>query len=75
MQKDTCNTAIAVSGDRVLALMEQSPPSEIQISRDGKMTTIESFSPLDGAVPYAPINSGIVSFYPSSPLLLCSYTF
>jgi len=58
VQKDTCNTAIAVSGDRVLALMEQSPPSEIQISRDGKMTTIESFSRLDGAVPSAPINGG-----------------
>ena len=58
LQKDTCNTAIAVSGSRVLALMEQSPPSEIAISKDGRLRTVESFARLDGAVPTAPINGG-----------------
>lgn len=58
VQKDTCNTALAVSGDRVLALMEQSPPSEIAFTRQGNMRTLSSFERLDGAVPYAPINGG-----------------
>lgn len=58
VQKDTCNTALAVSGDRVLALMEQSPPSEIEFTKQGKMRTLSSFERLDGAVPYAPINGG-----------------
>mmetsp|Transcript_16590 Transcript_16590/g.24506 ORF Transcript_16590/g.24506 Transcript_16590/m.24506 type:complete len:583 (-) Transcript_16590:1452-3200(-) len=58
VQKDTCNTALAVSGDRVLALMEQSPPSEIKITKEGRMKTVQSFTRLDGAVPSAPINGG-----------------
>lgn len=58
VQKDTCNTALAVSGSRILALMEQSPPSEIAVGRDGRLKTIESFARLDGAVPNAPINGG-----------------
>ena len=58
VQKDTCNTAMAVSGSRVLALMEQAPPSEIKIDKSGRMTTVESFARLDGAVPNAPINGG-----------------
>mmetsp|Transcript_16404 Transcript_16404/g.41129 ORF Transcript_16404/g.41129 Transcript_16404/m.41129 type:complete len:593 (+) Transcript_16404:63-1841(+) len=58
VQKDTCNTALAVSGSRVLALMEQSPPSEICIEKDGSLKTLESFARLDGAVPNAPINGG-----------------
>lgn len=58
VQKDTCNTAMAVSGSRVLALMEQSPPTEIQFTKDGKMKTIESCTRLDGSIPWAPINSG-----------------
>lgn len=57
-QKDTCNTAIAISGSRILALMEQAPPSEIKISKDGRMRTVESFARLDGAVSNAPINGG-----------------
>ena len=32
VQKDTCNTAIAVSGDRVLALMEQSPHLKFKLA-------------------------------------------
>mmetsp|Transcript_1630 Transcript_1630/g.3496 ORF Transcript_1630/g.3496 Transcript_1630/m.3496 type:complete len:615 (+) Transcript_1630:89-1933(+) len=58
VQKDTCNTALAVSGSRILALMEQTPPSEIKIDKMGRMRTVESFSRLDGAVPSAPINGG-----------------
>jgi carotenoid cleavage dioxygenase len=58
VQKDTCNTALAVSGSRVLALMEQSPPSEIAFARDGRMRTVESMCRLNGAVPFAPINGG-----------------
>jgi len=58
VQKDTCNTALAVSGSRILALMEQSPPSEIQMDKSGRMTTVESFTRLDGAIPFAPISGG-----------------
>lgn len=58
VQKDTCNTALAVSGDRVLALMEQSPPSEIQISKDGRLRTVANMCRLDGAVVDAPITGG-----------------
>lgn len=58
VQKDTCNTALAVSGDRVLALMEQSPPSEVEFSKEGRMRTVESCTRLDGAIPWAPINAG-----------------
>lgn len=57
-QKDTCNTAIAISGSRTLALMEQSRPSEIRFSKLGKMTTVDSFLQLDEAIPYAPITGG-----------------
>jgi len=60
-QKDTCNTALAVSGDRVLALMEQSPPSEIEITRKGTMNTVANFVRLNGAIPNAPINGGSFS--------------
>ena len=58
VQKDTCNTAFAVSGSRILALMEQSPPSEIKIDKSGRMRTIGSFSRLDGAIPNAAISGG-----------------
>lgn len=58
VQKDTCNTALAVSGGRILALMEQSPPSEIEITKEGRMRTVESYERLGGAVPPVPINGG-----------------
>jgi carotenoid cleavage dioxygenase-like enzyme len=58
LQKDTCNTALAVSGGRILALMEQSPPSEIEFTKEGRMRTVESFARLNGAVPEGPINGG-----------------
>lgn len=61
VQKDTCNTAMARSGKRVLALMEQSPPSEIQISKNGGIKTIQSMARLDGAVKEAPVNGGSFS--------------
>lgn len=58
VQKDTCNTAMAYSGNRVLALMEQSPPSEVKISRDGRVDTVANMCRLDGAVKDAPITGG-----------------
>ena len=58
VQKDTCNTAMARSGNRILALMEQSPPSEIQVSRDGRIRTIGNMCRLDGAIKEAPVNGG-----------------
>ena len=60
-QKDTCNTALAEHGGRVLALMEQSPPTEIEIYKDGRVKTIESCSTLDGAIQSAPISGGTFS--------------
>lgn len=58
VQKDTCNTALALSGDRVMALMEQSPPSEIQVFKDGRIETVDNMCRLDGAVVEAPISGG-----------------
>ena len=57
-QKDTCNTALAVSGGRVLALMEQCPPSELGVGRDGTVRTVACKERLGGAVPVGPINGG-----------------
>uniref|UniRef100_A0A7S1B8L9 Carotenoid oxygenase n=1 Tax=Corethron hystrix TaxID=216773 RepID=A0A7S1B8L9_9STRA len=57
-QKDTCNTALARSGGRVLALMEQSPPTEVRVRRDGSLETVERMARLGGAVPSAPISGG-----------------
>jgi carotenoid cleavage dioxygenase-like enzyme len=61
-QKDTCNTAIAQHGGRALALMEQCPPTEIEIRRDGRLYTIEACSSLNGAIDTsAPISGGVLS--------------
>ena len=60
-QKDTCNTAIAQHGDRILALMEQCPPSEIVVDCEGRVQTIEASSSLDGAIKPAPITGGALS--------------
>ena len=61
-QKDTCNTALAEHGGRVLALMEQCPPTEIEIQRNGKVKTIEACTSLDGAIDTsAPISGGVLS--------------
>lgn len=61
-QKDTCNTAIAEHGGRLLALMEQCPPSEIEIQKDGSIRTKESASRLDGAIPMNdPLTGGALS--------------
>lgn len=61
-QKDTCNTAIAEHDGRVLALMEQCPPSEIEIRKDGSMRTKESASRLNGAIPQSdPLTGGALS--------------
>ena len=61
VQKDTCNTAVAISGDRVMALMEQSPPSEIEVAQDGRIRTLSSMCNLGGAVADAPISGGSFS--------------
>jgi carotenoid cleavage dioxygenase-like enzyme len=60
-QKDTCNTALAEHGGRVLALMEQCPPSEIQVGKDGSIRTIANNCRLEGGVPDAPISGGTMS--------------
>lgn len=60
-QKDTCNTALAEHGGRVLALMEQCPPSEIQVHRGGSVSTIAANCHLDGAVPTDDITGGSMS--------------
>ncbi len=57
-QKDTCNTAMAQSGNRILALMEQSRPSEVTVDKNGKVTTIGSMVTLDGTIENAPITGG-----------------
>ena len=56
--KDTCNTAMAISGSRILALMEQAPPSEIAVSKNGRVTTIQNMCRLDGSIPSGPITGG-----------------
>lgn len=56
--KDTCNTALAEHGGRVLALMEQSPPTEIEITKSGEVRTKECMTRLDGAIPSAPLTGG-----------------
>ena len=61
-QKDTANTALAEHGGRVLALMEQSPPTEIMVQKDGRVRTIESMTSLNGAIPNSdPITGGSLS--------------
>lgn len=61
-QKDTANTAIAEHGGRVLALMEQSPPTEITVDKTGRVRTVESMTRLNGAIPNQdPITGGSFS--------------
>ena len=49
--KDICNTAVAEHGGRILSLVEQAPPSEIEIGRDGNIWTILSKTSLNGQIP------------------------
>lgn len=58
MQKDTCNTAFAEHGGRVLALMEQCLPSEISVGKDGSIRTIQGSTNLNGALDVAPVTGG-----------------
>jgi carotenoid cleavage dioxygenase-like enzyme len=60
-QKDTCNTALAQQDGRVLALMEQSPPSEIQLTRDGRLLTISDNCRLDDQLAWEPVTGGALS--------------
>jgi carotenoid cleavage dioxygenase-like enzyme len=61
-QKDTANTALAEHKGRVLALMEQSRPTEISIDKSGRLRTIESMTSLDDAIPFNdPLTGGSLS--------------
>lgn len=61
-QKDTCNTAIAESGGRILALMEQCPPTEIEITKNGQIKTVEACTTLNGTIDTStPITGGSLS--------------
>lgn len=60
-QKDTSNTALAEHGGRVLALMDQCPPSVIQVGKDGRVHTVASNCHLDGAIPNEPVTGGSLS--------------
>ena len=51
VQKDTCNTAFAESGGRLLALMEQCLPTEFKVFRDGSIRTVQSANNLNGGIP------------------------
>ena len=60
--KDTCNTALAEHGGRILSLMEQAPPSEVEIRRDGSIKTVKAKTNLDGGIPANdPITGGTFS--------------
>ena len=61
IQKDTANTALSWHGGRLLALMEQSRPSELRATRQGRISTVRAGSDLGGAVPSAPITGGALS--------------
>lgn len=60
-QKDTCNTALALHGNRLLALMEQCPPSELIVKKDGRVETIDDSCLLDGVIESLPITGGTLS--------------
>jgi carotenoid cleavage dioxygenase-like enzyme len=61
-QKDTANTALAESGGRVLALMEQCPPCEISVAKDGRVETVEAMARLGGAIVFSdPLTGGSFS--------------
>jgi carotenoid cleavage dioxygenase-like enzyme len=58
-QKDTANTVLAEHGGRLLALMEQAPPTEIQVHKNGKVQTLQSMARLNGAISSSdPITGG-----------------
>lgn len=59
MQKDTCNTALAEHGGRLLALMEQCLPSEIAVRKNGSIRTVQGRTNLNGALnDVAPVTGG-----------------
>lgn len=60
-QKDTCNTALAQHDGRVLALMEQCPPCEIQFTKDGRLRTLSDSVRLDGQLEWIPVTGGALS--------------
>jgi carotenoid cleavage dioxygenase-like enzyme len=50
-QKDTANTALAEHNGCIVALMEQSLPTEISIDTMGRVSTIQALSNLYGSIP------------------------
>jgi carotenoid cleavage dioxygenase-like enzyme len=61
-QKDTANTALADHHGRVLALMEQSLPSEISIDLSGRVRTINALTDLEGSLSRSdPLTGGTFS--------------
>ena len=60
-QKDTCNTALGLHDGRILALMEQCPPCEIQVTRTGRIQTIADTCRLNDAIPWSPVTGGSLS--------------
>ena len=61
IQKDTVNTAVSHHAGRTLALMEQSRPSLLQTSRDGRLTTLAADSDLGGDIAPVPVLGGALS--------------
>jgi carotenoid cleavage dioxygenase-like enzyme len=60
-QKDTCNTALGVHDGKILALMEQCPPCEIQVQRDGRINTVSDSCRLGDAILWSPVTGGALS--------------
>ena len=56
--KDTCNTALALHGSTLIALMEQSLPTELRVRRDGRVETVCASSNLNGAIPEDDVVTG-----------------
>jgi carotenoid cleavage dioxygenase len=59
--KDTCNTALALHGGTLLALMEQGLPAELELGADGDVHTRRAGSDLGGAIPPDPLTGGALS--------------
>jgi carotenoid cleavage dioxygenase-like enzyme len=60
-QKDTCNTALGIHDGRILALMEQCPPCELQVTRTGRVNTVADTVRLGNAIPWSPVSGGALS--------------
>lgn len=59
--KDSCNTAVQFHGGKILALMEQCLPSELEVTRGGCVRTIANKCTLDGSIPPDPVTGGALA--------------